>query len=105
MPLVLVGQGWRGTDTQTSASSPGPVPSSPLAVSASFQDTQPAGHDREWWRDASLHLATDVISCCHCQSLISTDDVLWIFAVAVVMVTDAAHGPPNNGGSSHVTVT
>lgn len=52
MPLVLVGQGWRGTDTQTSASSPGPVPSSPLAVSAPFQDTQPAGHDREWWGDA-----------------------------------------------------
>lgn len=45
-----------------------------------------------------------MISCRHCLSLIFSDDVLWIFVVVVVIVTDAASFPQNNGASDHVAV-
>ena len=102
--------GWLGKDgvgpmiPRPPATSPWPVPSNPLAIShAPFQDTQPASSGKEWWLDADLDLATEMISCCRCLSLVFTDDVLWIFVV-VVVVADAAGGPQNNGASGHMAV-
>lgn len=100
---MVVGQGQRGADTQAPAAA-WPVPSSPLATSrcAPFQDSA----RREWkecWLDADLDLAAEMTLCCHCLSLIFSDDVLWIFVV-VVMVINAANFPKSNGASGHVVV-
>lgn len=38
---------------------------------------------KEWWLGANLDLATEMISCCHCLSLIFTGDVWWIFVMVV----------------------
>lgn len=44
-----------------------------------------------------------MISCCHCLSLIFTDDVWWVFVVEVLVI-DAASFSKSNGASSHVAI-
>lgn len=64
---------------------------------------QPARSGREWWLGASVDLAIEMISCCHCLSLIFTDDVWCVFVVGVLVI-DAASFSKSNGASSHVAV-
>lgn len=99
------GQGWRGADTQSpSATSPWPVPSSPLASSpAPFQDAQPASRSKERWPDTDLDFDSrnDLVS--PLSDLVFSDDVLGIFVV-VVMAVDAASFPRGDGASGHGAV-
>lgn len=61
---------------------------------------------KEWWLDASVDLATDVVLCCRCPSVTFTEDVWWVVMVVVVVVTfmGAARLPATDGASRHVAV-